>query len=483
MTTTRPQGGTRSPRARLSDRDEYPALGVAVKTATRSGIVMGPPPRVQLRVRTAGARVASPLVPVLETVTLPTPVVPPRTHVAPPAPVPEPVEVPAILPEPVAPEPLVVVVPEPLPVVVDAAALTVVEEAPEDAPVVESLVDAPLLARLPDVHPARRLARVAESALASPESRRAAVEVTRRTIMANRRRQVMLAAAVIFVIAGLVVGTWRFSARADAAARPDWNQIATTAAPATVRTSASAVPSDSRPSTVASTTDPSTAPTTAAVPANLPAALAKNPVLAKQITGACDRLGKPVSKDEAAASFTEYAACMDKVWAPLVGTGFKSLVLKTFETSVTSGCGAFSSSTTTAAYCPKDGTLYVSSKAIELAMTDRYYAIELVTHEYIHHVQMLTGIFQATFQAGWEPVERSRRAELNAHCLSFALIARVAGFDPTAADLAGFRAGWDGPGTTTYGSTESLRSWGEKGLTATTVADCNTFVVAAAAVS
>ena len=39
-----------------------------------------------------------------------------------------------------------------------------------------------------------------------------------------------------------------------------------------------------------------------------------------------DRLGKPVSKDEAAASFTEYAACMDKVWAPLVGTGFKSLV-------------------------------------------------------------------------------------------------------------------------------------------------------------
>ena len=73
MATTRPQSGTRTSRARVSDRDEYPAIGVAVSIVPRSGIVMGPPPRVRLRPGAAGVRAPSPSVPVLPTVALKVP--------------------------------------------------------------------------------------------------------------------------------------------------------------------------------------------------------------------------------------------------------------------------------------------------------------------------------------------------------------------------------------------------------------------------
>lgn len=502
MATSRPQGGTRNSRARVSDRDEYPAIGVAAMTAPRSGIVMGPPPRVRLRPGVAGVRTTSPGVPVLLTVALTIPevvlsqVVEPEIEVV--ATVePEVATVQVVEPqsvqveeperlETVQPELVHVAEPEPAEVMEPTPELHEAVD-PETEPVrtVDVLPESPLLRRLPP-SASHRLSRVTDAAVPAEEFRRAAVERTRRTVQAGRRRQVLLSAAVIVVIAGLLVGAWRFSARADAAARPDWNSISAT----TVRTSQSTQPSVTPSATTAVPTDASVDPAATAsvtvVTANLPAALVAGPVWGRKIAGSCGARDVPTSKDDAAATISHYVDCMNEIWAPLVAgsaNAFKPLVVKMFDSSTTSGCGTYTAPTT-AAYCPKDATLYVSGTALEQAMTGRFYAIELVTYEYTHHVQGLTGIYEATFRAGWDADERTRRAQLNAQCLSFALIAHVKGFDPTAADLASFREGWSaGPGSPTYGSIESLKAWGEKGLAATTVSDCNTFVAPASAVA
>ncbi len=472
MATTRPQSGTRTSRARVSDRDEYPAIGVAVSIVPRSGIVMGPPPRVRLRPGAAGVRAPSPSVPVLPTVALKVPeVVLPQIV--------EPVVEAAAIVEPAV---------EPVQIVETTVELpAVVEPEAEAVRAVDVLPESPLLRRLPS-STSKHLSRVANAALPAEEFRRAAVERTRRTVVVARRRQVILSAAAIVVIAGLVFGAWRFSARADAAARPDWNSIsvADTSVAPSQSIQPSATPASMSAAPAETSIDPAATAAITVVPANLPAALVAGPVWNRKIAGSCAARDVPTSKDDAAATISHYVDCMNEIWAPLVAgspNAFKPLVVKMFDSTTTSGCGTYSSPTTVA-YCPKDSTLYVAGLALEHAMTGRFYAIELVTYEYTHHVQTLTGIYEAAFQAGWDANERSRRAQLNAQCLSFALITHVKGFDPTAADLASFRDGWSaGPGSISYGSIGSLKAWGEKGLAATTVSDCNTFVVPASAVA
>jgi hypothetical protein len=56
---------------------------------------------------------------------------------------------------------------------------------------------------------------------------------------------------------------------------------------------------------------------------------------------------------------------------------------------------------------------------------------------------------------------------------------RVPGFGVTPTDVAMFRAGWAaGPSTVKFGSIASQQAYGEKGLAATLVGDCETYSAA-----
>lgn len=501
---TRPQGAKRSSRARLADRDEYPPLGTPAKVAIRSGIVMGPPPRVRLTLRST---TSSPTLTIVKPVRAPVQHAPKRDAIsafAPPASVvqvAEPAPV-VLIAEPAAPvvqvAAAVAVVPVPAPAVVPEPALfRVAVPPPEVSLTVPVELSVPETLTLPALAgrtlkrrqetATRALSPEAVGSLDSPLSRRAIIERTRHIVEQGRRRQILLVASSVIVIAGVLLGTWRYAARADAAAQPNtnWNQIVTTTPSAVASASEPASATTATTTAVATTAAsvpvaPSTAAATTAVTSEWMGVLTKNPTYGQSLSvGSCDPLGKPGTTAQAQAVITGYVECMNDAWGKILTASngsFKNASVEFFVNTAVSPCGTYNPDVTNAVYCLNNTTLYVSSSALKKAAGDRYYAAELVTHEYAHHVQNLTGILTAAFQQWPGTDEYSRRIEMHAHCLSFAVMNRVPGFNVTPTDLAMFRAGWaTGPSTAKFGSVASQQMYGEKGLAATKVGDCETF--------
>jgi len=321
-----------------------------------------------------------------------------------------------------------------------------------------------------------------------------ASERMRRLASMDRRRRVVMVAASILVVVGLLTGIWRFT-DVGYAAQPgtSWNQVTAphpvTATPAASQTpSVSATPS-AAPST-AETTTPAAPVTTAQPPpatqgAGVPAILRANPIYSQAIDGSCPEQAKPTKANDAMAAMTAYVDCMNTVWGSIVeSTTFRfkpASIYFYINTIVTSCTTLHTTDPVSAMYCPLDATIYVSPNGVASAVGNRFYGAELVTHEYAHHVQSLTQILAKAHEQGWSENKYSRRVQLQAHCMAFAVLNHVDGFAP---DPALFRIGWQvGPGSATYGSVASLQYWGEKGLQATTVGACETFSVPSAAVA
>ncbi len=114
---------------------------------------------------------------------------------------------------------------------------------------------------------ARALPLEAVGSLDSALSRKAVIERTKRIVEQGRRRQILLIAASVVVIAGVLIGTLRYAARADAAAQPNtsWNQIVTSTPSGAASVSSAASASTATSASPVTTTAPavSTAPTTA----------------------------------------------------------------------------------------------------------------------------------------------------------------------------------------------------------------------------
>lgn len=284
-------------------------------------------------------------------------------------------------------------------------------------------------------------------------------EVTDRSVPGrlDRRRTALVALSVLTVVA-VVLGLWRAGSatlRGDAgAAMPTVTAVSALPAPASGATA-------------------------------LPAVLSDNPTYARPIVGACDPVATPTTAQEAEAAISAYVSCMNTVWSPIIGATtfpFNPASVKFFGDAVSNSCATITAGDgVVATYCPLDSTIYVSARGISQSMNVRFYAQELVTHEYAHHVQSLTQVLVAAHQQGWNEEEYNRRIQLQAHCLSFAVLTHVTGFDT---DVAAFRSGWAAsPGSATYGSTASLQLWGERGLAATTVGACQTFTAPAAEVA
>ena len=303
-----------------------------------------------------------------------------------------------------------------------------------------------------------------------------------------------MTAASIVVIAGLVAGIWRFASLGYAAGQPatSWNQTALPFSPLETP-AAPQVPSASVRYGVGGTAEPTTrsiAASTASAPqatqtSQVAAGLVANPIYTKTVEGSCPEQARSTDTTGAKAALTAYVDCMNTVWGSIIGSTairFKPASIYFFVSTIVNSCSTLhTTDSVTAMYCPRDATIYVSPGGVANAVGSRFYGAELVTHEYAHHVQALTQILAQAHDQGWSENEYSRRIQLQAHCLSFAVISHVAGFGP---DPAIFRLGWQvGPGSDSYGSVASLQYWGEKGLAATTVGDCDTFSVASSAVA
>ncbi|WHP17631.1 neutral zinc metallopeptidase [Cellulomonas sp. ES6] len=180
-----------------------------------------------------------------------------------------------------------------------------------------------------------------------------------------------------------------------------------------------------------------------------------------------------------------------------------------FEQATDTGCGAASASTGPF-YCPPDRTIYLDLTFYDL-LASRYGAsggplaeMYVVAHEYGHHVQNLTGVFDRTDRSGTGDDSDSVRVELQADCyaglwaghaattvdpdtgvtflepvtrgqLADALSAAAAVGDDHIQQQSG---GGVDPDTWTHGSSEQRQRWFTTGYEQGTLAACDTFAVA-----
>lgn len=180
-----------------------------------------------------------------------------------------------------------------------------------------------------------------------------------------------------------------------------------------------------------------------------------------------------------------------------------------FARATDTGCGAASASTGPF-YCPPDRTIYLDLSFYDL-LASRYGSsggplaeMYVVAHEYGHHVQNLTGVFDRTDRSGTGDDSDSVRVELQADCyaglwaghaattvdpdtgvtflepvtrgqLADALSAAAAVGDDHIQQQSG---GGVDPDTWTHGSSEQRQRWFTTGYEQGTLAACDTFAVA-----
>jgi hypothetical protein len=312
-----------------------------------------------------------------------------------------------------------------------------------------------------------------------------------RLVTIDRRRRVFMVAASILAIVGLLASIWRFT-NVGYAAPPatSWNQIAlpetTAGTPAASQTLPDSATPSASPSTAEAATPTAPATTEATTGPLVSAILRDNPVYDQAIAGSCPEQPESTSLAESQAAMTAFVDCMNTVWGSIVGSAsefrFRPASIYFYVNTVVNPCQTLrTSDAISTMYCPSDATIYVSPTGVANGVGSRFDGAELVTREYAHHVQSLTQILTNAQKQGWSANEYSRRVQLQAHCLSFAVLTHVDGFAP---DPAIFRLGWQvGPSSDAYGSIASLQYWGEKGMKATNVGDCETYSVPKSAVA
>jgi len=180
-----------------------------------------------------------------------------------------------------------------------------------------------------------------------------------------------------------------------------------------------------------------------------------------------------------------------------------------FEDATDTGCGA-ASAATGPFYCPPDRTIYLDLSFYDL-LAAQYGAqggplaeMYVVAHEYGHHVQQLTGVFDRADRSGTGDDSDSVRTELQADCYAGLWAGDAATtVDPdtgvtflepiTQAELADAlsaaaavgddhiqqqSSGVVNPDTWTHGSSEQRQRWFMTGYRDGTVQSCDTFAAA-----
>jgi predicted metalloprotease len=248
------------------------------------------------------------------------------------------------------------------------------------------------------------------------------------------------------------------------------------------------------PSTVA-TTEPS-APVSAPPQ---PAVLSKNPIygVGRLTASECEEPQvEPTSLSNVRAYYTQYIACLDKAWAPVVRkAGFTFTPPKLVVV-----LGRSPSSPCTFAdgrdyYC--GDTIYMDAATdIAAYREDPDWALAwmafTIGHEYGHHVQALTGMLAALYKRditlnGIDAhLEDSRRLELQASCFSGVYIGSDRAYFPVTPE---WLDSWSLAIRNTidsehdHGSKENHGYWTAAGFDAAGPAACNTYTAGSSLVS
>lgn len=171
--------------------------------------------------------------------------------------------------------------------------------------------------------------------------------------------------------------------------------------------------------------------------------------------------------------------CIQDAWQPvLAGLGLPSTDIPHFYfdgSSATSACGTTKAP---AFYCSANGgAIYFGEGLLQGTSVWATWAKDLVGHEYGHHLQAISGVFEAEYSlpAG---NETARRREIQATCYGFGMMRR----DDSIPRTRDFHDGLelqlrDYYDDGIHGTPDSLVYWGMRGFHGDLVGECNTWVV------
>jgi predicted metalloprotease len=205
---------------------------------------------------------------------------------------------------------------------------------------------------------------------------------------------------------------------------------------------------------------------------------------------------KPDSKANVLRFYQALMPCLAETWEPLVlkaGYPFRQPKLVLAGKTTTGACTG-KSTHWIASYCGADETMTMKwEQMVKYYKQDPVTAVNLLTtisHEYSHHVQMLTNILiSSASREGWAKtkaaeLEWSRRLELQADCLGAAFLSA----NKKTLDLKGERlrfwvyASKNGGDELSpdkvrdHGSRKSAEYWTTRGFATADPASCNTYV-------
>ncbi|MEV8378672.1 neutral zinc metallopeptidase [Kribbella sp. NPDC056861] len=213
---------------------------------------------------------------------------------------------------------------------------------------------------------------------------------------------------------------------------------------------------------------------------------------------------RPATAAGARANYANLANCLNRSWPALIaraGVKFRPPTVMSFSGSITTPCGSMSDQGPPF-YCPSNQTIYMNLSedignykqvnANYARVWARMWMLHQFAHEYGHHVQALTGIFQAYANLRYEaPNEAgellaSRRLELQASCFSDIFIrSNQRSYPLTGESLRQWQ--WLIGNTIDpkrdHGSKANHKYWALKGYNGRGPAACNTFTASPARVS
>lgn len=190
--------------------------------------------------------------------------------------------------------------------------------------------------------------------------------------------------------------------------------------------------------------------------------------------------------------------CLDAAWAPVLratNLPFGSPVLLVVDGHVGTPCGGFP--TSAAWYCSANSTIYMYAgyfTQVEQLGDEPGRYLDVLAHEYGHHVQGRAGISQAAWEARYEAgpdspagLDNSRRTELQASCYGGMFLAAVAGrgVDQVMVDQMLTDAAWRGDQPNQprdHGSPATNGAWTRHGAQLNRTFQCNTWVAPAESV-
>ncbi|WP_328333778.1 neutral zinc metallopeptidase [Kribbella sp. NBC_00382] len=213
---------------------------------------------------------------------------------------------------------------------------------------------------------------------------------------------------------------------------------------------------------------------------------------------------RPATVAGARANYANLARCLNRAWPAMIakaGAKFRPPTVLSFSGTVESPCGSMSD-TGPPFYCPTNQTIYMNlsqdigdykqDPSVYNRVWARMWMLHQFAHEYGHHVQTLTGIFQANVNLRYEApnqaaeLQGSRRLELQASCFSDIFIsANKRSYPLTGESLRQWKwlIGDTIDRAHDHGSTANHKYWALKGYDSRNPAACNTFTASGAKVS